>query len=292
MPTTRNGDVEIAYELVGDAQGSPMLLVSGAYMQMIEWPEEVLAALAARGFQVARFDNRDSGRSTHCDKLPKYTLREMADDAVAVLDALGWSSAHILGASLGGMIGQVMAVHHPDRVRSLTSISSAPGAGIRISRPRWRTLAKIIAISAKGGKGKDAAVEQAVRLFPLLTTPEYPIDVRHVREVTALAYDIADDSKGGMRQQAAIRASGDRRGELAQVQAPTLVVHGDKDPLQSPRAGRATAEAIPGARLCMLPDVGHTTPPQLWPQVLDELCEMLEEHTNPDGRQSAPTEGH
>lgn len=275
MPTTHNGDVELAYELVHHAQGSPMLLVCGNFTQMLHWPDELLDGLAARGFQAARFDNRDSGRSTHCDDHRTYTLRDMADDAIAVLDALGWSSAHLLGPSLGGMIGQVMAVHHAQRVRSLTSVSSAPGWGMRISRPRLRTLFKIIAVARKKGQGRDAAIERTVRMFGLMTTPRYPVDEQRLREVTARAYDIADDTEGGMRQQAAAKASGDRRGELALVRVPTLVVHGEQDPMQSPRAGRATAEAIPGARLRILPDVGHALPPELWPEVLDELCDLL-----------------
>lgn len=275
MPKIRNGPVEIAYERAGPVDGAPMLLVCGNFTQMLHWPDEMLNDLAARGFQVAMFDNRDSGRSTHCEELPPYTLRDMADDAVAVLDALGWASAHIVGPSLGGMIGQVMAVHHPDRVRSLTSISSAPGWGLRISRPRWGTALKILTVAAKPATGRDATVEKTVRMFRLMTTPRYPIDEQQVREVTVRAYAIADDTKGGMRQQAAAKASGDRRGELAQIRVPTLVVHGDKDTMQSPAAGRATAAAIPGARLCMLPEVGHALPAELWPQVFDELCDLL-----------------
>jgi pimeloyl-ACP methyl ester carboxylesterase len=278
MSTTRNGAVEITYERVGDSQGTPMLLVCGNFTQLIHWADELLTGLGARGFQVARFDNRDSGRSTHCDDLPPYNLRDMADDAVAVLDALGWSSAHVLGVSLGGMIGQVMAVHHPDRLRSVTSISSAPGWGLRISRPRWRTVFKIIAVARKKAPGREAAIEQTVRILRLMTTPEYPIDEQWLRDVTARAYDIADDSKGGMRQLAACKASGDRRDELAQVRVPTLVVHGEQDPMQSPYAGRATAAAIPGARLDILPNVGHVVPAQLWPRILDELEDMLDHH--------------
>ncbi len=276
MGIARNGDIELAYELSRDVPGRPILLLGGMFTQLVHTPDQLLDGLAARGFRVAQFDNRDSGRSTHCADRPRYTLRDMADDAVAVLDALGWSSAHVLGPSLGGMIGQVMAVHHPDRVRSLTSISSAPAWGVRISHPRWRTVLKIVAAVRRKAEGKEASVEQTLRVFRLMSTPEYPLDERWAREATERAYDIANDPAAGMRQQAAIKASGDRRAELARVRVPTLVVHGDGDPLQSVRAGRATAAAIPGARLRILPGVGHLVPPRLWPEIVDELCDLLD----------------
>jgi pimeloyl-ACP methyl ester carboxylesterase len=278
MQMARNGDVELAYELVHDTPGRPMLLLSGNFTQMIHTSGELLDGLAARGFQAAQFDNRDSGRSTHLPDGPKYDLRDMADDAVAVLDALGWPSAHVLGASLGGMIGQVMAVHHPTRVRSLTSISSAPYWGLRHNRPRLRTLLKILPAVAARPADRAASIEQTMRIFRLMTTPEYPLDEAWLRDVTARAYDIANDPAAGMRQQAAINACGDRRAELARVAVPTLVVHGDRDPMQRLRSGRATAAAIPGARLRILPDVGHVIPPQLFPVILDELVDMLD-HT-------------
>ncbi len=284
MNFARNGDVEIAYEVRG--QGEPMLLVSGSFAQMIHWPEELLDSLAARGFQVAQFDNRDVGRSTHCADRPQYDLRDLADDAVAVLDALGWPSAHVFGPSLGGMVGQVMAVHHPERVRSLTSISAAPGWGLRFSRPRLRTLVKVIALASRKPQDREATIEHTVQMFRLLTTPRYPIDEQRLREVTARAIDIDVDPAGGMRQQAAAKRSGDRRAELAGVSVPTLVVHGDSDPAQSLHAGRATAKAIPGARLRVLPDVGHVIPPELWPQIVAELCDMLDH----DGRRAAAPE--
>jgi pimeloyl-ACP methyl ester carboxylesterase len=274
MPTARNGEIELTYEVDGPDDGQPMLLVCGGFAQMIHWPDEVLGALADRGFRVARFDNRDSGRSTHCRS--PYTLDDLADDAVAVLDALGWSSAHVLGPSLGGMIGQVMAVRHPDRVRSLTSMSSAPGWGLRISRPNLRIGLKIATLNARGGKGREAAIERTMKVFRLIGSPKHPFDEGWLRDVATRAYDIDHDPKGGMRQLKAIKASGDRRAALAAVRVPTLVVHGEIDPVQSVEAGRATAAAIPGARLLVLPDAGHVLPVRLWPRVLDELCAMLD----------------
>ena len=280
MRTAHNGDIEIAYELVHDTPGRPILLLGGNFTQMIHWPDEFLADLAARGFQAARFDHRDSGRSTHLPDGPSYDLRDMADDAVAVLDALGWSSAHLFGTSLGGMIGQVMAVHHAARVRSLTTISAAPNWGLRFNRPRLRTLLKLLPAVAARPADRDGAIEQTLRIFRLMTTPEYPLDETWLRDVTARASDIdvAHDPAAGMRQQAACKASGDRRAEVARIAVPTLVVHGDQDPMQRVRSGRATAVAIPGARLRILPDVGHVIPQQLFPVILDELVDMLD-HT-------------
>ncbi|MBO0881626.1 MAG: alpha/beta hydrolase [Mycobacterium sp.] len=279
--TARNGAVELAYQTTGDPAGTPALLLCGNAMQQIQWPAAVLGGLVERGFQVARFDNRDCGRSTHCAELPTYTLRDMADDAVAVLDALGWTSAHLVGVSLGGMIAQVMAVHRASRVRSLTSISSAPGWGMRISRPRLRTAIKAIALGRKAGKGREAAIESAVQLYRLIGSPDYPLNEPWVREVVGRAYDIAHDPAGDLRQLNAIKASGDRRRELARVTAPTLIVHGENDPLQSIKAGRATTAAIPGARLITLPRAGHLTPDTLWPTILDEISALANRVVSP-----------
>jgi len=280
--TVRNGDVEIAYETIGPATGMPLLLACGNATQMIHWPERFLAALIERGFQVARFDNRDSGRSTHCAHLPPYDLRDMASDAVAVLDAQGWDRAHVFGISLGGMIGQVMAVQHPNRVRSLTSMASAPAWSLLVSRPRVRTLMKIIGVVRRTGEDRESVAERSVQLFRLMSSATYPLDEQWVREVSRRAYDIAYDPAGEQRQQKACKVTGDRRGELTRVRAPTLVVHGEDDPLQSVHAGRATARAIPGARLITFPGVGHGLPPaELWPRLLDELCTLAAQTARP-----------
>lgn len=279
--TAHNGEVEIAYETIGPPTGTPLLLVGGGATQMIHWPGEFCAALVERGFHVARFDNRDSGRSTHCGDLPAYTLREMADDTAAVLDGLGWASAHIVGISLGGMIGQVMAVHYADRVRSLTSMSSAPAWGWRASRPRLRTVLTVIALARRAGTGREAAAEHWVQLLRVIGSPGYPPDEEWARDVAMRAYDIAHDPAGDRRQLAAARASGDRRAELARVRAPTLVVHGQDDPLQSVKAGRATARAVPGAWLVTYPGVGHDLAPRaLWPRLLDDICTVAAQADN------------
>lgn len=275
MLTATNGNVEIAYETIGPPDGAPMLLICGASTQMIHWPDEFVRALVERGFRVARFDNRDSGRSTHCADLPPYDLRDMADDAVAVLDALDWRTAHVLGVSLGGMIGQVMAVHHGERVATLTSMAAAPFWSVRLIRPRLRTLIKILGVQRRGRKDRAGTIETWVRLFPLIGNPRYPVDEGWIRDVTGRAYDIAHDPTADRRQLAACTASGDRRAELARVRAPTLIVHGEADPLQSVSAGCATAAAVPGAELITFPDVGHgLLPEELWPRLFQALDDL------------------
>jgi pimeloyl-ACP methyl ester carboxylesterase len=275
VQTTHNGEIEVAYEILGSDGGVPLMLICGNDTQMIHWPDAFCAALVERGFQVVRFDNRDTGLSSNCRERPAYTLDDMADDAVAVLDALGWPAAHLVGISLGGMIGQVMAVHHPTRVRSLTSMSSAPAWSLRVSRPRIRTLLGVIKVARGAGNSRDAAGETWVRLLRLIGSPGYPLDEDQARTVAMRAYDIAHDPTAVRRQQAAIKASGDRRAGLSQVRVPTLVVHGDADPMQSPRAGKATADAIPGARLVTYPGVGHDlVPAPLWPHLLDEIAAL------------------
>lgn len=272
MSSCRNGDIEIAYETFGDPGGHPLLLIMGVGMPMSLWHEDFCAALVERGFHVARFDNRDAGRSTHVDHA--YTLADMAKDTVAVLDALIWRSAHIVGASLGGMIGQVMAVHHADRVLSLTSMSSAPCHSWRVSRPKLGALLKIAGVAKKAGTGREAAGDTLVNIFRIAGSPGYPLEEDWLRQVGMANHDHGDDPKAGRRQLAAIRASGDRRGELSRVTAPTLVVHGEADPLQSVRAGEATAAAIPGARLVTYAGMGHDLPRQLWPLIIDEICAL------------------
>jgi pimeloyl-ACP methyl ester carboxylesterase len=237
VQVTHSGEIEIAYETLGPDGGAPLMLICGNDTQMIHWRDPFCAGLTQRGFQVVRFDNRDTGRSSNCRERPAYTLGDMADDAVAVLDALGWPWAHLVGISLGGMIGQVMAVHHPTRVRTLTSMSSAPAWSLRVSRPRFRTLLGVINVARRSGNSREAAGETWVRLLRLIGSPGYPFDEDQARSVAMRAYDIAHDPTAARRQQAAIKANGDRRTELGRVRIPTLVVHGEVDPMQSPRAG-------------------------------------------------------
>jgi putative ABC transport system ATP-binding protein len=285
MNTARNRDIVIAYETFGPPDGAPLLLIAGTGAQMLIWPDDFCAALAGRGFQVARFDNRDAGLSTHLTgtpapgwlktmfraAAPPYRLDDMAEDALAVMDALGWQSAHLAGASLGGMIAQALAIGHPSRVRTLTSIMSTPSARIAT----MPTITAMRAIARAGGTpvtDPDQAAEQAVALKRAIGSPGYPLDEPAVRDIGRRSFERNPGAKeAGLRQRAAIIASGDRRSALAGLRIPALVLHGGQDPVIRPRGGRATADAIPGAKLVTYPGMGHDLPRALWPSMLDQI---------------------
>ena len=287
---TRHDDVEIAYETLGSRPGDPLLLVMGVGAQMLYWHDEFCLALAERRFWVARFDNRDAGLSTHLSSagVPNqrkmlrrpaeaavYRLEDMADDAVAVLDALGWESAHVVGRSLGGMIAQTMAVRHPSRIRSLTSISSTPSA--RIGRATLGMAVRLLLANPailrnRPPASPEEAAEQMVRGHRIIGSPAYPLDEAWLREVGRRMYERGGiDADGRQRQNAAILAGGDRRPALAALRVPTLVVHGEADPLIQVVGGRATAAAIPGAKLVTFPGMGHDLPRDLWTAIIDEI---------------------
>jgi pimeloyl-ACP methyl ester carboxylesterase len=281
----RHDDVTIAYERLGPPDGEPLLLIMGLGMQLVSWPDELCAMLVDRGFSVVRFDNRDAGQSTHFSHagnpsvlqlfarpraVAPYRLADMAGDAAAVLDAVGWASAHVVGASLGGMIAQALAIGHPDRVRTLTSVMSTPSP--RIGRPRPGALA---ALGERPATNRDEAGERMVRVFRVIGSPGYPHNEDWLRDVGRRAYDRGHDPAGGRRQLAAIRASGDRRAALAGIRMPTLVLHGDADPLVRPAGGRATAAAVPGARLVVYPGMGHDLPYPLWSDMIDQIGDLI-----------------
>jgi pimeloyl-ACP methyl ester carboxylesterase len=189
---------------------------------------------------------------------------------------LGWPGAHVVGASLGGMTAQVMAARHADRVLSLTSMSSAPDDRLRLDRRKISAMARFAALYRKKPAGPDAAGEQLVRTFRIIGSPGYPHDEDWQREVGRAAYAGRMDLAGFRRQAAAVFASGDRRAELSRVTAPTLVITGEADALQPVRAGRATADAIPGARFVTYPGMGHDLPRDLWPAFIDEINAIAE----------------
>lgn len=279
--TAHHDGTKIAYETFGPDTGEPMLLVMGLGMQLLAWHEEFCAGLVQRGFTVARFDNRDVGLSTHFHEagspsLPlillrpaaaaAYRLEDMSDDAVAVLDALGWPAAHVVGVSLGGMIAQTLAIRHPGRVRSLTSVMSTPSP--RVGRA---TPSALLALAPRRVADREGAARRMVEVFRIIGSPGYPLDEEWLRELGRRSYDRAHDPGGVARQLAAIGASGDRRRALARLDVPTLVLHGTNDPLIRLAAGRATAAAVPGARLVTYPRMGHHLPRELWPSIIDEI---------------------
>lgn len=282
--TARNGDIEIAYEVLGPADGEPLLLVMGLGAQMVGWPDGFCGELIDRGFTVLRFDNRDVGLSTHLDLPPRrrgpapYSLSDMARDAVAVLDSVGWHAAHVVGASLGGMIAQLMAVEHPERVLSLTSIMSKPSP--RIGRMRPRTLLALIRRARRIAKERgrpttpEAMADFMAEMQEVTGSPAYPTareDHLAMLRVAMARDDAGLTGPGAKRQGAAERAARDLRPELGAVRVPTLVLHGDSDVMIRPEGGRATADAVPGARLVVYPGMGHELPGPLWPSFADEI---------------------
>jgi pimeloyl-ACP methyl ester carboxylesterase len=282
--TARNGDIDIAYEMLGAADGEPLLLVMGLGAQMVGWPDEFCRDLGDRGFAVIRFDNRDVGLSTHLEVPPRrrgpapYTLSDMARDAIAVLDDVGWPAAHVVGASLGGMIAQLMAVEHPDRVLSLTSIMSKPAP--RIGRMHARTILALVLRARRMAKehGRpttpEAMADFMVEMQEVTGSPAYPADREDHLAMLRVAMARDDGGltgPGAKRQGAAERAGRDLRSELAAVRVPTLVLHGDSDVMIRPDGGRATADAVPGARLVVYPGMGHELPRPLWPAFVEEI---------------------
>ncbi len=259
MPRARANGIDIEYETFGDPKDAPLLLVMGLGAQMISWEEDFCERLAARGLHVIRFDNRDIGLSTKMeqagmpdvmaafagDAQPAYTLDDMADDAVGLLDALGIGAAHVVGASMGGFIAQLMAIDHPDRVLSLTSIMSAPGGHDTVAP--WPEGAEVL-----------------MRIPP--ETRE-PFDEAAEARRAARSVDRAYYPVGTARQLVAVLAAKSRLERLANVSVPTLVVHGIDDPLVPIENGRRVAAAVPGARLIEFEGMGHNMPERFWPVI-------------------------
>lgn len=271
MARARNGAVEIEYETFGDDRPETVILVNGLGSQMTRWPEAFCAKLAARGYRVIRFDNRDTGLSTWLTDADRYTLADMADDAVAVLDAAGVARAHIAGVSMGGMIVQRMAIDHPERVLSMTSIMSAPGAqGTLMSTPE--ASAVLNEPAPDPAADFEAFVAHGVHSAEVIGSPAYPWPEGALRARVLAEYGRAFNPAGVARQMGAIRADGDRTPALRELAVPTVVLHGDADPLVQPIGGEATAAAIPGASLRMIPGMGHDVPPALYDTFVDAIC--------------------
>jgi pimeloyl-ACP methyl ester carboxylesterase len=268
MPRATNGPAEIEYETFGDGAAETVLLVNGLGSQMTRWPADFCGKLAARGFRVIRMDNRDTGLSTWFGKDDRYTLKDMAADAMAVLDAAGARQAHIAGVSMGGMIVQRIAIDYPGRVLSLTSIMSAPSGDV-VATPE--AMAVITTAAPDPEADFEAFVAHGMKNARTIGSPGYPWTDDALRERVIAEYRRAFNPTGVIRQRQAIGADGDRTEELRRLKVPTVVLHGADDPLVQPVGGEQTAAAIPGAELRVIPGMGHDLPPGLHDIFLDAI---------------------
>ena len=294
MPQARANGITLEYDIHGPASGEPALLIMGLGAQMTRWPLPFVEMLAERGLRVIRFDNRDVGLSERIESggvpdLTKvigammqgqkpdvpYLLDDMAADAVGLLDALGIARAHVVGASLGGMVAQLVAADYPDRVLSLTSIMSTTGN-------RELPPAKPEAMAVLNNRGPDPTVDldgylaHAVTGARAIGSPGYPADDAGVRERSLNDFRRSYYPLGFARQYAAAAASADRRPKLAGITAPTVVIHGDADPLVPVEGGRDTAASVPGAELRIVPGMGHDFPPALYETIADGIMRAVE----------------
>lgn len=278
------GNVQLAFDSFGDKKNPPMLLIMGLGMQLINWDDMFCTELANCGFWVIRFDNRDAGNSTKFTKKvgvldllwaqvapgrsqPEYTLDDMALDAINLLNALNIEKAHLVGASMGGMIAQLMAIHRPEKVLSLTSIMSTTGHR-KLPRPKSKMTRALLKPLPKT---KERYVENAINLWKILHGDIIPFDEERTLKVVSETYDRQFFPQGLSRQMHAIACAEDRTAALAKITAPTLVIHGDIDPLVPIEAGYATAHAISHAKMEVIEGMGHNLPPQIWSRIISAI---------------------
>ena len=275
MPRAKANGIELEYDTFGDPSGAPLVLIAGLGMQMVGWDEEFCELLAGRGFHVIRFDNRDAGLSTWPDAT--YTLEDMARDAVGLLDALGVQQAHVVGASMGGFIAQVVALDHPERVLTLTSMISGPNGEDQV-QPTPEAMALLF---SPRPPTREEQVLLGLRSNKALLGPDDPFDETYERTRIERAIDRAYNPPGFLRQFQAIAAAPGRLERLRSLRVPALVVHGDADILVPVQNGRNVAAVIPGARLVEIEGMGHDVPRRVWERVADEIAALA--------RQSAGT---
>jgi pimeloyl-ACP methyl ester carboxylesterase len=291
-------EIELCYETFGDPADEPVLLVMGLATQMIAWREDFCDELAGRGFHVIRFDNRDCGRSTQLtDRRPPtlgqtlrrkrsaaaYSLADMAGDAVGLLDHLGIERAHIVGASMGGMIAQTIAIRFPERVRSLVSIMSNTGDRLT-GQPAFKVYPVFL---KQAPKDRESFIEHTLTLYKAIGSPGFERNEDDMREMFGREYDRGVSAAANGRQLMAILADRDRAAQLRRLDVPALVIHGTADKLVAKSGGRRTAKAIPGARLLEIDGMGHDLPRGAWPPIIDGIAD-----TAARARQTAaPTAG-
>ena len=279
--------IDIAYQRLGKSDAPAVLLIMGIAAQSIHWPDSFCHALVDGGLQVIRFDNRDSGLSTHLNDAPapnlraalagdlsavSYTLSDMAADTVGLLDFLDIGKAHVVGASMGGQIAQTLAIEHPDRVRSLTSMMSTTG-NMQVGQPSPEVLREVF--SGPPAITRDEVIQQMIRSQRAVGSPGYPSDENEITVRAGRAYDRCYDPVGTARQAVATVASGDRTERLRHLKVPTLVIHGLADRMCHISGGRATAEAVPGAELIQIEAMGHNLPPGLRSQLAELIAEFV-----------------
>ncbi|HEX8074644.1 MAG TPA: alpha/beta hydrolase [Thermoleophilaceae bacterium] len=279
--------IELAYETFGRRDDPPVLLIAGVGAQMISWPDGFCELLAERELRPVRFDNRDVGESTHLHEAgapdlkaclagdtssAPYELVDMARDTVGLLDALAIDTAHVVGLSMGGMIAQTLAAHHPERMRSLTSIMSTTGER-SVSQPTPEALAVLMQPPART---REESIERALANARVLGSPGFPKDDDLIADRAARGWDRGVDPPGFARQMGAIYRSGNRTAMLRAVTLPTLVLHGEDDPLIPVEGGRATAAAVAGAELRTIPGMGHDLPRAVWPVLVDAIAGFVE----------------
>ncbi len=294
MPRVSANRIQLEYETFGPSSGRPLLLIIGLGGQMIFWDEDLCRDLAARGHYVIRFDNRDVGLSTKFEQsgvphlpevfekilrgekvTPPYTLEDMADDAVGLLDALKIPKAHICGMSMGGMIAQTMAIRHPARVQSLISIYSTTG-NPQVPQAKPEIIGLLI---TPPPPEREACIEHMLKVFRTISGPAFPPDEVWTRKILGQAYDRSFYPQGMARQLVAILTHGNRAPALSRITIPALVIHGINDPLVSVEGGKDTARAIPGAQLILIEGMGHDLPHGgAWPRIVEAITKHTQKN--------------
>jgi pimeloyl-ACP methyl ester carboxylesterase len=286
MPRASHDGIELEYETFGEASDPPLLLVAGLGAQMVLWPDEFCEGMVDRGFFVIRFDNRDVGLSTKVDVRidivatllaaysggeadAPYSLGDMADDAIAVLDALGIGRAHVVGVSMGGMIAQLLAIHWPERVQSLTLVMTTTGDA-DVGQPTPEVLSQLLRVQPHE---REAVIDQAIETSRIIGSPDH-FDEQRARETATRSYDRCFYPRGAGHQLLAIATAASRTDDLRKLDVNSLVIHGDLDPLIDVSGGERLAEVVPGAEFLVLEGMGHDLPTEFWTRVIEAITAL------------------